>query len=112
MQMIEAVIKPTKIDAVKIALAKLGIIGMTAIESKGYGRQMGHTEKYRGSRLEVGFIPKIVLKVCVPSDQLEAAVKAITDASRTGSVGDGKIFVFPIEKVLRIRTGETDHQAL
>ena len=112
MQMIEAVIKPTKIDAVKIALAKLGIIGMTAIESKGYGRQMGHTERYRGSRLEVGFLPKITLKVCVRSDQVDAAVAAITEASRTGAVGDGKIFVFPVAKVLRIRTGETDNQAI
>lgn len=112
MQMIEAVINPLKIDAVKTAFAKVGIIGMTAIESKGHGRQMGQSERHRGSRLGFGFLPKVVLKVCVQDGQVDAAVKAITVASHTGAVGDGKIFIFPIDKVLRIRTGETDDQAI
>src|SRR5580658_6108768 len=112
MQMIEAVIKPHKIDAVKQALAKLGILGVTAIECKGFGRQMGHTERYRGARMDVGFVPKVLLKLCVRSDEVDKAVKAIIDAARSGEVGDGKIFVHPISQVLRIRTGETNEQAL
>ena len=111
MQMIEAVVNPTKVDGVKTALAKIGIVGMTAIESKGHGRQMGQSPRHRGSRMGVGFLPKVVLKVCVPDGQVDAAIKAITEASHTGEVGDGKIFVFPIDKVFRIRTGETDDLA-
>jgi nitrogen regulatory protein PII len=112
MQMIEAVIKPHKLDAVKGALAKLGILGVTAIECKGFGRQMGHTERYRGARMDVGFVPKVLLKICVRSDETEKAIKAIVDAARSGEVGDGKIFVHPIAQVVRIRTGETNEQAL
>jgi nitrogen regulatory protein PII len=112
MQMIEAVIKPHKIDAVKTALAKLGILGVTAIECKGFGRQMGHTERYRGAKMDVGFVPKILLKVCVKSEEVDKATGAIVDAARSGEVGDGKIFVYPVEKVIRIRTGETNEQAL
>jgi len=112
MQMIEAVIKPQKIDAVKTALAAIGILGMTAVECKGFGRQLGHTERYRGAKLDVGFVPKILLKVCVASDQVEAAVKAIVESARSGAVGDGKIFVTPVAKVVRIRTGEENEQAL
>jgi nitrogen regulatory protein PII len=112
MQMIEAVIKPHKIDAVKLALAKLGILGLTAVECKGFGRQMGHTERYRGAKMDVGFVPKILLKVCVKSEELDKAVTAIVEAARSGEVGDGKIFVHPISQVVRIRTGETDEQAL
>ena len=112
MQMIEAVIKPQKLDAVKTALARLGILGVTAIECKGFGRQMGHTERYRGAKMDVGFIPKVLLKICVPSEEAEKAIKAIVEAARSGEVGDGKIFVYPVEKVVRIRTGETNEQAL
>jgi len=112
MQMIEAVIKPQKLDAVKTALARVGILGVTAVECKGFGRQMGHTERYRGARMDVGFVPKVLLKICVRSDETEKAIKAIVDAARSGEVGDGKIFVHPISPVVRIRTGETNEQAL
>ena len=112
MQMIEAVIKPHKLDAVKAALAELGILGVTAVECKGFGRQMGHTERYRGAKLDVGFVPKILLKICVTSEGADKAVKAITHAARTGEVGDGKIFVYPVQKVVRIRTGEHDESAI
>ena len=112
MQMIEAIIKPHKLDAVKTALAKLGILGVTAIECKGFGRQMGHTERYRGAKMDVGFVPKVMLKICVKSADCENAVTAIVEAGRTGEVGDGKIFVYPIQQVVRIRTGEKDEAAL
>jgi nitrogen regulatory protein PII len=112
MQMIEAVIKPHKLDAVKQALARIGILGVTAVECKGFGRQMGHTERYRGAKMDVGFVPKVLLKVCVKSAEAQAAVDAIVEAGRTGEVGDGKIFVYPIAQVVRIRTGETNEQAL
>jgi nitrogen regulatory protein PII len=112
MQMIEAIIKPQKLDAVKTALAKLGILGVTAMEVKGFGRQMGHTERYRGAKMDVGFVPKILLKICVKSDDTRKAVDSIVEAARSGEVGDGKIFVYPIAEVVRIRTGEKDELAL
>jgi nitrogen regulatory protein P-II 2 len=112
MQMIEAVIKPHKLDAVKAALAKLNILGVTAVECKGFGRQMGHTERYRGAKMDVGFVPKVLLKICVKSDEASAAVEAIIGSARTGEVGDGKIFVYPIAEVVRIRTGERNEKAL
>ena len=112
MQMIEAVIKPHKLDAVKAALAKVGILGVTAVECKGFGRQMGHTERYRGAKMDVGFVPKVLLKICVKSDEAQSAITAITEAARTGEVGDGKIFVYPIGQIVRIRTGERDESAL
>lgn len=112
MDMIEAVIKPHKLDAVKTALAKLGILGVTAIECKGFGRQMGHTERYRGAKMDVGFVPKVLLKICVKSADCQKALAAIVEAARTGEVGDGKIFVYPVAQTIRIRTGETDEQAL
>ena len=112
MQMIEAVIKPHKLDAVKGSLAKLGILGVTAIECKGFGRQMGHTERYRGAKMDVGFVPKVMLKICVKSEDTEKAIAAIIEAGRTGEVGDGKIFVYPVQQVIRIRTGEANEQAL
>ena len=112
MQMIEAVIKPHKLDAVKQALAKLGILGVTAIECKGFGRQMGHTERYRGAKMDVGFVPKVLLKIVVKASEANAAVTAIVEAARTGEVGDGKIFVYPIAETIRIRTGERDEKAL
>ena len=112
MHMIEAVVKPHRLDAVKSALAQVGILGVTAIECKGFGRQMGHTERYRGAKLDVGFVPKILLHICVKSADLEKAVQVITEAARTGEVGDGKIFTYPVASVVRIRTGERDEQAI
>src|SRR5437588_7554208 len=112
MQMIEAIIKPARLEAVKAALTGLGIVGMTAVECKGFGRQMGHTERYRGAKMDVGFVPKVLLKICVKSEESSKAVQAIVEAARTGEVGDGKIFVYPIAEVVRIRTGETNEQAL
>lgn len=112
MQMIEAVIKPYRLDAVKTALAKLGILGVTAIEVKGFGRQMGHTERYRGAKMDVGFVPKVMLKIAVKTEDCQKAVDAIVEAARSGEVGDGKIFVYPIQEIVRIRTGEKNEQAL
>jgi nitrogen regulatory protein PII len=112
MEMIEAVIKPQKLDEVKAALAKIGILGLTAVEVKGYGRQAGHTERYRGGRMEVGFVPKVLLQICVSSADRDRAVSAIVESARTGEVGDGKIFVYPVAKVIRIRTGDLDEKAL
>ena len=112
MQMIEAVVKPHRLDAVKQALAKLGILGVTAVECKGFGRQMGHTERYRGAKMDVGFVPKVLLKICVKGDDTDRVVAAILEAARTGEVGDGKIFVYPIAGVYRIRTGEANELAL
>ena len=112
MQMIEAIVKPQRLDAVKEALAKLGILGVTAIECKGFGRQMGHTERYRGAKMDVAFVPKILLKICVKAEDAEKAAAAIVEAARTGAVGDGKLFMYPISRVIRIRTGETNEQAL
>jgi nitrogen regulatory protein PII len=112
MFMIEAVIKPHKLDAVKAALAAIGILGVTAVEVKGFGRQAGHTERYRGAKMDVGFVPKVMLQICVKSDDREKAVQAIVESARTGEVGDGKIFVYPVTEVIRIRTGEKDEHAL
>ena len=112
MQMIEAVIQPHRLDAVKAELAKLGVFGVTAIDCKGFGRQMGHTERYRGALLDVSFVPKVLLKICVQDEVADPAVGVIIAAARTGNVGDGKIFVYPVAKVFRIRTGETNEQAL
>ncbi len=112
MQMIEAVIKPAKVDAVKGALSRLGILGVTAHEVKGFGRQKGHTERYRGARMDVGFVPKVLLKICVRNDDLDKAVETIVSNSRTGEVGDGKIFIYPVTRTIRIRTGEENDEAL
>jgi len=112
MQMIEAVIKPHKLDSVKTALARLGILGVTAIECKGFGRQMGHTERYRGAKMDVGFVPKVLLKICVKEAETRRALDAIVEAAKTGEVGDGKIFIYPIAEVIRIRTGEINEAAL
>src|SRR5688500_4407596 len=112
MNMIEAVIKPQKLDAVKTALAKIGILGATASEVKGFGRQAGHTERYRGAKMEIGFVPKVLLRVCVKDSEVQSALDTIVKAARTGEVGDGKIFVTPVTSVLRIRTGEKDEAAL
>ena len=112
MKKIEAVIKPFKLDEVKEALQELGVQGLTAIEAKGYGRQKGHTELYRGAEYVVDFLPKIKIEVILADDQLYSAIEAITTAARTGRIGDGKIFVSEITEVIRIRTGETGAAAI
>jgi nitrogen regulatory protein P-II 2 len=112
MKLVIAVIKPFKLDEVRDALTRLGIHGMTVTEVKGYGRQKGHTEIYRGAEYVVNFLPKLRLEVAIASEQLDQVVEALTAAARTGQIGDGKIFVTPIEQALRIRTGETDVDAL
>jgi nitrogen regulatory protein P-II 1 len=112
MKKIEAIIKPFKLDEVKEALQELGVQGMTVIEAKGYGRQKGHTELYRGAEYVVDFLPKIKIEVVVADDQLDPALEAIVNAARTGRIGDGKIFVSEIIDVLRIRTGETGTAAV
>ena len=112
MKKIEAVIKPFKLDEVKEALQELGVQGLTVIEAKGYGRQKGHTELYRGAEYVVDFLPKIKIEVVLADDQLAAALEAITTAARTGRIGDGKIFVSEITDVIRIRTGETGAAAI
>ena len=112
MKKIEAVIKPFKLDEVKEALQELGVQGMTVLEAKGYGRQKGHTELYRGAEYVIDFLPKIKIEVVVADDQLDRAVEAIVTAARTGRIGDGKIFVSDISEVVRIRTGETGPAAV
>ena len=112
MKKIEAVIKPFKLDEVKEALQELGVQGLTVLEAKGYGRQKGHTELYRGAEYVVDFLPKIKIEVVLGDDQLDAAIEAITTAARTGRIGDGKIFVSEILDVIRIRTGETGGAAI
>jgi nitrogen regulatory protein P-II 1 len=112
MKKIEAVIKPFKLDEVKEALQELGVQGMTVLEAKGYGRQKGQTELYRGAEYVVDFLPKIKIEVVVADDQLARALEAITGAARTGRIGDGKIFVFEVLDVVRIRTGESGAQAI
>jgi len=112
MKKIEAVIKPFKLDNVREALSALDITGLTAIEVKGFGRQKGHTELYRGAEYVVDFLPKVKLEIVVTEDKVEACIEAIINASKTGKIGDGKIFVSSIEKVVRIRTGELDHEAI
>ena len=112
MKKIEAIIKPFKLDEVREALSELGASGLTVTEVKGFGRQKGHTELYRGAEYVVDFLPKIKIEVVVGAAILDAAVEAIIKAAHTGKIGDGKIFVTPVEQVIRIRTGETDESAL
>jgi nitrogen regulatory protein P-II 2 len=112
MKMIAAVIKHFKLDDVRKALSEIGVQGMTAIEVKGFGRQKGHMEVYRGVEYEVKFLPKVKIEVAVSDDILDRAVAAIIDSAKTGEIGDGKIFIIPIEDVVRIRTGETGEEAL
>ncbi len=112
MKKIEAIIKPFKLDEVKEALQDVGIQGLSVIEVKGFGRQKGHTELYRGAEYVVDFLPKVKLEVVLDDDQVEAAIEAIIDAAKTDKIGDGKIFVSPVEQAIRIRTGETDSDAL
>ena len=112
MKLITAIIKPFKLEEVRTALTDLGLQGMTVTEVKGYGRQKGHTEIYRGAEYAVSFLPKLKIEVAVKSEMAEAVIEAITSKAKTGQIGDGKIFVSPLEQVVRIRTGETDGDAL
>ena len=112
MKKIEAVIKPFKLDEVKEALQELGVQGMTVLEAKGYGRQKGHTELYRGAEYVIDFLPKIKIEVVVADDMADRTVEAIITAARTGRIGDGKIFISDIAEVIRIRTGESGPQAI
>ena len=112
MKMIMAIIKPFKLDDVREALADVGVNGITATEVKGFGRQKGHTELYRGAEYVIDFLPKIKIEVAVSDDMAEAALEAIMQAAGTGKIGDGKIFVWDLERVVRIRTGELDTDAL
>ncbi len=112
MKKIEAVIKPFKLDDVKDALSENGVKGLTVVEAKGFGRQKGHTELYRGAEYVVDFLPKVKIEVVVDDEQVERVIEAIQKAAHTGRIGDGKIFVSPIEEAIRIRTGETGAGAL
>ena len=112
MKIVMAIIKPFKLDEVRDALTAIGVHGMTVTEVKGYGRQKGHTEIYRGAEYAVNFLPKVKIEVAVDSNLLDKTVIAITDAAKTGQIGDGKIFILPLEAAVRIRTGETDAAAL
>jgi nitrogen regulatory protein P-II 2 len=112
MKLVVAIIKPFKLDDVREALAEVGVQGITVTEVKGFGRQKGHTELYRGAEYVVDFLPKIKLEVAVADDQLDRVLEAIQHSARTGKIGDGKIFVSTLEQVIRIRTGELDHDAL
>jgi nitrogen regulatory protein P-II 1 len=112
MKKIETIIKPFKLDALKDVLQDMGITGMTISEVKGFGRQKGHTEIYRGAEYMVDFIPKVKAEIIVASDRVDEVIEGIIGAVRTGKIGDGKIFVIPVEKIIRIRTGETDEQAI
>jgi nitrogen regulatory protein P-II 2 len=112
MHMIECIIQPAALDRVKSRLSQMGILGVTALECKGYGKQKGHTERYRGARMDVGFVPKVLLKIAVRDEDLDQAVEAITAAAHTGNIGDGKLFVYPLTRAVRIRTNEKDDDAL
>jgi nitrogen regulatory protein P-II 1 len=112
MKQITAIIKPFKLDEVREALAEVGASGLTVTEVKGFGRQKGHTELYRGAEYVVDFLPKVKVEVVVRDDEVERCIDAILKAAKTGKIGDGKIFVLPVEQVVRIRTGETDEAAV
>ncbi|MBL4600546.1 MAG: P-II family nitrogen regulator [Rhizobiaceae bacterium] len=112
MKKIEAIIKPFKLDEVKEALQEVGLLGITVTEAKGFGRQKGHTELYRGAEYVVDFLPKVKLEIVLADENVDAAVEAIRDAAQTGRIGDGKIFVSSVEQVIRIRTGESGPEAI
>ena len=112
MKLVIAVIKPFKLDEVREALTRIGVHGMTVTEVKGYGRQKGHTEIYRGAEYQVNFLPKLRLEIAITREQLDQVIEVIAATARTGQIGDGKIFVMPVERAMRIRTGETDVDAL
>jgi len=111
-KLVIAIIKPFKLDEVRESLADAGVSGLTVTEVKGFGRQKGHTELYRGAEYVVDFLPKIRIEIVLPDDRVDAAIEAIVAAARTGKIGDGKIFVTPVDQAIRIRTGETDDRAL
>ena len=112
MRLVTAIIKPFRLDDVRDALARIGIQGMTVTEDKGFGRQKGHTELYRGAEYVVDFLPKVKLEVAISAELVDQALEAISDAAKTGKIGDGKIFVYNLEQVIRIRTGETGEDAI
>ena len=112
MKLIQAIIKPFKLDNVREALTEIGVTGMTATEVKGFGRQKGHTELYRGAEYVVDFLPKVKLEIVVKEEDLDSAIEAIQKAAHTGKIGDGKIFVIPVEQSIRIRTGESGRDAV
>jgi nitrogen regulatory protein P-II 1 len=112
MRKIEAIIRPHLLDAVKNALQEVGVVGLTATEVKGFGRQKGHTETYRGSEYKIDFVPKVKIEVVLPVEMIDLAVDAIMKTAKTGKFGDGKIFVIPVEEAIRIRTGERNERAL
>lgn len=112
MKLIAAIIKPFKLDEVREALSEIGVAGITVTEVKGFGRQKGHTELYRGAEYVVDFLPKVKIEVAVDADKVDAALDAISKAAHTGKIGDGKIFVYPLDQAIRIRTGETGKDAL
>ena len=112
MKKIEAIIKPFKLDEVREALSEIGVTGLTVTEVKGFGRQKGHTELYRGAEYVVDFLPKVKVEVVLADNQVDAAIEAIIKAAHTGKIGDGKIFVYDLQQVVRIRTGETGNEAL
>lgn len=112
MKLLTAIIKPFKLDDVRSALSEIGVQGITATEVKGFGRQKGHTEQYRGAEYVVDFLPKVKLEIAIADDQVERAIEAVTQAASTGKIGDGKIFVQSLEQVIRIRTGETGNDAI
>ncbi len=112
MKMVTAIIKPFKLDDVREALSEVGVKGLTATEVKGFGRQKGHTELYRGAEYVVDFLPKIKLEIAVADDQVDAVIEAVTGTAQSGKIGDGKIFVVPVEQAVRIRTGESGNEAL
>ena len=112
MKLITAIIRPFKLDEVREALTQAGVSGITVTEVKGFGRQKGHTELYRGAEYVVDFLPKVKIEILVPDEKAATVVRVITDSAKTGKIGDGKIFVFPVEEVIRIRTGEVGAQAI
>jgi len=112
MKMVSAIIKPFKLDDVREALSDIGVSGITVVEVKGFGRQKGHTELYRGAEYVVDFLPKIKVEIAIDDDQLDQVIEAVTDAAKTGKIGDGKIFVSDLAQVVRIRTGESGSEAL
>lgn len=112
MKLVTAIIKPFKLDDVREAISEIGIDGLTVTEVKGFGRQKGHTELYRGAEYQVDFLPKVKLEIAVKSEQVERLVEAIVGAAKTGKIGDGKVFVYDLQQAVRIRTGEVDQEAL
>ena len=112
MKLVAAIIKPFKLDDVREALSEIGVTGITVVEVKGFGRQKGHTELYRGAEYVVDFLPKIKVEVAIDDEQLDSVIEAVSNAAKTGKIGDGKVFFYPLEQAIRIRTGESGSEAL